>query len=121
MRQFLVVDDSPVIRKVARRMFEGLRFATAEAPDGPAGLQACADAMPDAILLDGTMPTMGGVEFLRRLRKMPGGAAPKVLFCALEYDVTEIARALRAGADDYVMKPFDREGMLVKLADAGII
>lgn len=120
MRQFLVVDDSAVIRKVARRMFEAMRFGTAEAEDGAAGLRLCGQAMPDAILLDGAMPQMDGFEFLRQLRKLPDGAKPKVLFCTTEHDVAQIARAIRAGADDYIMKPFDRAAMLSKLADVGL-
>ena len=63
--------------------------------------------MPDAILLDWSMPVMDGLEFLRRLRAEPGGDAPKVVFCTVENDLERIREALDAGADEYIMKPFD--------------
>ena len=72
MKQVLVVDDSTVIRKVAKRILEGLNFQTLEAEDGAKALSACTFVMPDAILLDWNMPVMDGFEFLRELRKMPG-------------------------------------------------
>ena len=120
MKQFLVVDDSAVIRKVAKRMLEGMRFETAEAEDGRTALKACGENMPDAILLDWNMPVMDGFEFLRHLRQLPDGAKPKVLFCTTEHDMTQIARAMRAGADEYIMKPFDRNVMLSKLEEVGL-
>ena len=121
MKQFLVVDDSAVIRKVAKRMLEGMRFETAEAEDGSAALQRCGERMPDAILLDWNMPIMDGFEFLRQLRALPEGRKPKVLFCTTEHDVTQIARAMRAGADEYIMKPFDQHIMLSKLEEVGLV
>src|SRR5215470_7754540 len=81
MKTCLVVDDSSVIRKVARRILEGLEFEIAEAEDGEQALEACRGKMPDAILLDWNMPKMDGYEFLRSLRKMPQGDRPKVVFC----------------------------------------
>ena len=84
-------------------------------------LAACGEAMPDAILLDWNMPTMDGYDFLKALRQTPGGEKPKVLFCTTENDVGAIARALHAGADEYIMKPFDREIVTAKLAQVGFV
>src|SRR4051812_50225669 len=109
MKCCLVVDDSSVIRKVARRILEGLDFEITEAEDGEQALQSCQSRMPEAILLDWNMPKMDGYEFLRSLRKLPGGDSPKVVFCTTENDVAHIARALHAGANEYIMKPFDKE------------
>jgi len=109
MKHVLVVDDSPVIRKVARRILEGMRFQTSEAADGKQALAACSFAMPDAIMVDWSMPILDGFDFVKELRRMPGGDRPKVVFCASEYDVAQIARAMHAGADEFMMKPFDRE------------
>src|SRR6476660_8180723 len=81
MRTCLVVDDSSVIRKVARRIRESLDFQSVEADDGAKALDACKRAMPEAVLLDWNMPVMDGYEFLGNLRRMPGGDAPKVVFC----------------------------------------
>ncbi len=120
MKQVLVVDDSPVIRKIARRILEGMNLGTSEAADGRQALAACAFLMPDAILVDGAMPVLDGYEFLRELRAMPGGERPKVVFCTSEYDVAQIARAMHAGADDFLMKPFDREHVQSKFEGLGV-
>jgi two-component system chemotaxis response regulator CheY len=84
MKTCLVVDDSSVIRKVARRILEGLDFQIIEAEDGEKALEVCKRELPDAILLDWNMPVMDGYEFLGNLRRMPGGDAPKVVFCTTE-------------------------------------
>ncbi|HEY8615741.1 response regulator [Phenylobacterium sp.] len=120
MKTCLVVDDSRVIRKVARRILEELGFEVAEAADGAEALAWCRVVMPDAILLDWQMPVMGGLDFLRRLRLEPGGQTPKVIFCSVENDLDRIRAALDGGADEYIMKPFDGEIMAYKLAAAGV-
>lgn len=121
MKHCLVVDDSAVIRKVARRILEGLSFRVTEAEDGEQALAACRTQMPDAVLLDWNMPVMDGYDFLRALRALPGGCHPKVVFCTTENDVANIARALRAGADEYIMKPFDKEIMTAKMQEVGLV
>ncbi len=121
MKSCLVVDDSSVIRKVARRILEGMEFQITEAEDGEQALGACQRELPDAILLDWNMPKMDGYEFLRSLRKLPGGDTPKVVFCTTENDVAHIARALHAGANEYIMKPFDKEIVEAKFQEVGLI
>ena len=121
MKNCLVVDDSSVIRKVARRILEGLEFKIAEAEDGEQALEACRRQMPDAVLLDWNMPRMDGYEFLRVLRRMPDGDRPKVVFCTSENEVAHIARALHAGANEYIMKPFDKEIVEAKFQEVGLI
>lgn len=120
MKHCLVVDDSAVIRKVARRILESLQFTITEAEDGAQAVDACRSSMPDAILLDWNMPVMDGYDFLRNLRQMPGGKAPKVVFCTTENDIAHIARAMHAGADEYIMKPFDKEIMTTKFQQVGL-
>ena len=107
MKTCLVVDDSRVIRKVSRRILEDLAFEVAEASDGVEALAWCSAVMPDVILLDWNMPQMDGMAFLRRLRAEPGGDAPKVIFCSVENEIERIREALDAGADEFIMKPFD--------------
>jgi two-component system, chemotaxis family, chemotaxis protein CheY len=121
MKTCLVVDDSSVIRKVARRILEGLQFQIIEAEDGEQALQSCQNQLPDAVLLDWNMPKMDGYEFLRQLRRMPGGDAPRVVFCTTENDVAHIARTLHAGANEYIMKPFDKEIVEAKLQEVGLL
>jgi two-component system chemotaxis response regulator CheY len=121
MKTCLVVDDSSVIRKVARRILEGMDFAITEAEDGQEALDACQRELPDAVLLDWNMPRMDGYEFLRTLRRMPGGDRPKVVFCTTENEVAQIARALHAGADEYIMKPFDKDIVAAKFQEVGLV
>jgi two-component system chemotaxis response regulator CheY len=117
----LVVDDSRVVRKVARRILEDLGFEVAEAGDGVEALAWVRTTMPDLVLLDWNMPAMNGLEFLRQLRAEPGGAAPRVVFCSVENDLDRIREALDAGADEYIMKPFDGDIVASKLALAGVL
>ena len=121
IRTCLIVDDSRIIRKVARRIVEGLGFEVDEAADGVEALSYCAGMMPDVVLLDWNMPVMDGLTFLRRLRASPGGDKPKVLFCTIETAPDRIAEALSAGADDYVMKPFDSEILHSKFSEVGAV
>ena len=120
-RTCLIVDDSRIIRKVARRIVEGLGYEVDEAADGAEAFAYCTGAMPDVLLVDWNMPVMDGITFLRRLRAMQGGKRPKVLFCTIETRPERIAEALAAGADDYVMKPFDGEILQSKLTEVGAI
>jgi two-component system, chemotaxis family, chemotaxis protein CheY len=121
MKMCLVVDDSRVVRKVARRILEALDFETAEASDGMEALAFCRTAMPDAVLLDWAMPNMDGLAFLRSLRAEPGGDQPIVVFCAAESEPNRIAEALDEGADEFIMKPFDGDIVAYKLGQAGLL
>ncbi len=121
MKSCLVVDDSRVVRKVARRIIEDLGFSCDEAEDGVKAYETCQKTMPDSILLDWNMPNMSGIEFLEKLRAMPGGNAPKVIFCTTENDMAFIQRALLAGANEYIMKPFDGEIVATKFSQIGLI
>ncbi|KQN71948.1 two-component system response regulator [Sphingomonas sp. Leaf67] len=120
MKNCLVVDDSKVIRKVARHILETLQFEVREAGDGREALDQCAKAQPDVILLDWNMPVMSGMDFLRALRQSEGGMQPKVVFCTTENGMAYIRAAIEAGADEYVMKPFDRETLESKLQIVGV-
>ena len=120
MKTCLVVDDSRVIRKVSRRILEDLGFEVAEAADGVEAMAWCTAVMPDLVLLDWQMPVMDGLEFLKRLRREPGGDRPRVVFCTVENEIERIREALDAGADEYIMKPFDGSIVAGKLADLGL-
>jgi two-component system chemotaxis response regulator CheY len=121
MKHCLVIDDSPVIRKVARRILEELRFTSSEAENGREALDLCLMQMPDAVLVDWNMPVMDGIAFLVALRKEQGGNEPKVIFCTTENDVEHITRAISAGANEYIMKPFDRDIIEAKFHEVGLI
>ena len=121
MKQCLVVDDSRVIRKVSRHILETLGFSVDEAENGRIGLEKCETSMPDVVLLDWNMPVMTGIEFITQLRQREGGDKPKVVFCTTENDVAHIREAITAGADEYVMKPFDHETLQIKLQLVGMV
>jgi two-component system, chemotaxis family, chemotaxis protein CheY len=108
MKSCLIVDDSTVVRKVARRILENMDYIVEEAEDGQDAFDKCRQEMPDAILLDWNMPIMSGLEFLKLLRAYVGGDKPHIVYCTVENDIGAIALALKAGASDYMMKPFDR-------------
>lgn len=121
MKTCLVVDDSRVVRMVARKILADLGFEIREAGDGRQAMDECRKVMPDAILLDWNMPVMSGIEFLRELRASEGGRDPKVVFCTTENDIQHIQEAITAGADEYIMKPFDSEILQSKFAQIGLI
>jgi two-component system, chemotaxis family, chemotaxis protein CheY len=120
MKTCLVVDDSKVIRKVARHILETLDFEVAEASDGQEALVHCQATPPDVVLLDWNMPVMSGMEFLRALGQVELASRPKVVFCTTENGMAHIRAAIDAGADEYVMKPFDRDTLESKLQLVGV-
>ena len=119
-RMCLVVDDSRVVRKVARRILEAHGYDVVEAEDGQKALEACRADMPDFVLLDWNMPVMDGITFLRHLREEFGPDDPIVVFCTTENDMTHIEMAINAGAQEYIMKPFDDEILVGKLSQVGL-
>jgi two-component system chemotaxis response regulator CheY len=115
----LIADDSAVIRKAARSMLSDLRFRIAEAQDGLEALTQCRKSRPDAILLDYTMPYLDGLAVMEELRRRTG-PGPKIIFCTPNRDPAHIARAINAGAHEYLIKPFDRNILVAKLAKLGL-
>jgi two-component system chemotaxis response regulator CheY len=120
-RSCLVVDDSRVVRKVARRILEANGYTVSEAGDGQQALDACRAGLPDVVLLDWNMPVMDGITFLRLLRGEFGPDNPTVIFCTTENDLTHIEMAITSGAQEYIMKPFDEEILVGKLGQAGML
>lgn len=121
MASCLIVDDSKVVRMVARRILEDLDFDILEAEDGQGALDICLQGMPDVILLDWNMPVMNGLDFLKQLRLAEGGEQPIVVFCTTENDMAHIREAISAGANEYIMKPFDRAIIEAKFSQVGVL
>jgi two-component system chemotaxis response regulator CheY len=119
MTHCLVIDDSHVMRAVAQRIFEDLGFETREAADHEAALAAFREAVPDVALIDGDMPDADGDALVRALRELPGGDGVLILYMTTENEVARITRALEAGANDFLMKPIDRETVGAKLIELG--
>jgi two-component system chemotaxis response regulator CheY len=120
-RTCLVVDDSRVVRKVARRILEAHGYAVAEAGDGQQALDSCRQSLPDCVLLDWNMPVMDGLTFLLKLRHEFGPDNPLVVFCTTENDMDHIEQAITSGAQEYIMKPFDEDILIGKLGQVGLL
>ena len=121
MSMCLIVDDNPDIRHDVGGIMRSFHFECIEAGNGEEAYYFCRAGMPDLIILDWSMPVMSGLDFLKKLRSMTGGKDPKVLFCAGENAVDFIQYGFAAGADGYVLKPFDRDMMEHKLQQLGFI
>lgn len=121
MTNCMIVDDSDVVRRVTKSIFKHLNCAPSEAADGPAALNRCREAMPDVILVDWHMPRMTGVEVIAALRAQPEGAKAKIIYCTTENDAADLVRAFAAGADDYLIKPYDSQTVKAKLATLGVL
>ena len=112
----LIVDDSDVIRRVVKHMLDALGHVSAEASNANEALAECDRQMPDIILLDWHMPAFNVIDFLTQLRLRPKGQRVKVIYSTSENDPVDIARAMTAGANEYIVKPFDRAALAQKLA-----
>ena len=108
----LIVDDFSTMRRTVKTCLHRMGFENiTEAEDGVIALRKLRESENrfGLIISDWNMPNMDGNDFLKALRRMPGGDRPKVVFCTTENDIGHIARALHAGANEYIMKPFDRD------------
>ena len=121
MKSCLIVEDSKVIRMVARKILQGLDFDTSEAADGREALDACKAQLSDAVLSDWEMPVMDGLEFLIELRKLSGGDAHVVVCCTTKTDIKHIQKAIECGANEYIVKPFDSEIIQAKFTQVGLL
>jgi len=107
MKACLTVDDSKVVRKFAVKIIEQLGFKPLEACDGKEALEVCSKEMPACILLDWNMPVMDGMQFLKEFRARSDSGGVIIIFCTTENDMSKIQTAIAAGANEYIMKPFD--------------
>ena len=112
MKRCLFVDDSSVIRKVAKRILGGSDLMVAEAASGLEAADICATDLPDVIVIDGGLADMPAVDLIRRIRAMETPVKPQILVSLIEVDVAAIMRAKRAGAQGYLLKPFNRPQLL---------
>lgn len=122
MKRILLVDDSRAVRLAAGRMVRQLGFEVLEAEDGQDALRVVREQGPvDAVLLDWNMPVMDGLSFLKALRADRSVAQPKVVMCTTENDMQRIIEAIQAGANEYIMKPFNEDIVRDKLQEAGLL
>ncbi len=121
MKIFMIADDSPVIRKVARRIIEDMGFVVVEAEDGEKAATLCHESMPDGILIDWDMPGMNGLELVEWLARHPDADRLKMLFCTSQVLVPVMTKAKRAGAHGFLLKPFNRAMIEMKFREVGLI
>ncbi|MGC9158943.1 MAG: response regulator [Terracidiphilus sp.] len=117
----LIVDDSRFVRGYLRGLLEEKGIECAEAADGEAGMEQLKSGVAfDFALVDWNMPVMNGLEMLEHMRA-EGYGDVKVMMVTTEAENDFILRALNAGADEYLMKPFDDEALTEKLAMLGLV
>ena len=117
----LVVDDSSVVRKVLSKIITELGFKTSQAENGAAALEACRESLPTVVLLDWNMPIMSGMEFFENFLEIEDHDDTKVIFCTTENELDKISEAIAKGADEYIMKPFDKDILEEKFRQVGLI
>ena len=116
-----MVDDSERILKDACALIEHLGFRVITARDGETGISLFIRHRPEFILLDWGLPGMSGLDFLKALRTLPGGERTQVLICGGNGRPNDIHLAMRAGASEYLLKPFDEDLLAFKLQQVGLI
>lgn len=117
----LVIDDSRAMRSILKGILASLDFEVVEAADGPQAIEILTqDHDFDIALVDWNLPSMNGLEIVTKVRKDPALSSVRLLMVTTEADFERMAQALRAGADEYIMKPFNRDMLLDKLVILGI-
>ncbi len=121
MKIVMIADDSPVIRKVARRLLEDMELVVVEAGDGAQAISMCRDNMPDILIIDWDMPGRSGVDVVAEIARMPSSENTVIFYCTSELNISEMTKAKRAGAKGFLMKPFNRKILLKKFMDVGVL
>jgi two-component system chemotaxis response regulator CheY len=117
MKRCMIVDDSSVIRKVAKRILNGPDLQIVEAGTAGEALALCQADIPDIIVVDTSLPDMPTVDFIRQAMAIDERLKPHIVICMTEFDVGAIMRAKRAGARGYILKPFNRPQLLERFRE----
>lgn len=118
----ITVDDSKTIRAIIKRTLIGVGFEVEEAEDGLVALERIKQCWPiDLAIVDWNMPNMNGLELVKALRALPEYADMRIMMATTESEISQMQLALEAGADEYLMKPFDREALEQKLMLLGLV
>lgn len=107
MQRFMITDSSDVVRKVGKRILSELDFLVSEAGSAAEAFANCQTDLPDYLLVDAAMD--GALELIANIRAMPNGKEPKIYYCVIEADLKKLMAGKRAGATDFLLKPFDRK------------
>lgn len=118
----LVVDDSRPIRRIETEILRDLGFETADACNGKEAIELLQSSAPtDLVLVDWNMPEMNGLEFIKAVRSEKRYSGMSILMVTTETEPEQMLRALTAGADEYLMKPFQKESLVDKLRLIGVV
>lgn len=123
MSRAMVIDDSRAMRMILSRALAASGFSVVQAPDGRQGLDALHRERDriELVLVDWNMPEMNGLEFIQKVRAQPDLSGVKLMMVTTETEIEQMARALEAGADEYIMKPFTTEAIQEKLRLMGVL
>ncbi len=120
MKRCLIADQSEIIRKVARHYLEKAQVEVLEADSADAALALILDKGTDAVILDWRLPGQTTIEFLSALRFGNKAKRPLIVYATTENDPADLSRAFAAGADSYLIKPFDQKSFMETMSNAGI-
>lgn len=107
MRRLMIADDSDVVRKVGMRILSGMGFLVSDAANGLEALSRCEAELPDILIVDAGMD--GALDLIANIRRLPNGKSVRIYYCVIEADLKKMMMGKRAGADDFLLKPFDRK------------
>lgn len=107
MQHLVIADDSDVVRKVGKRILTGIGFTVGEAANALEVISICQNQVPNILIIDAALD--GALELIGNIRRLPGGAAVRIYYCVVEADLRKMMAGKRAGADDFLLKPFDRK------------
>ena len=115
MQHCLVIEDSSIIRRVSRSIFESLAYRVSEAQTAAETLEHIALDAPDLILIDWVIPGTNVRDLITAIRRTKTAKRPFILYLTTDNDEADLKAAFKAGADDYLLKPFNREIIEMKL------
>jgi two-component system, chemotaxis family, chemotaxis protein CheY len=117
MLHCLVIDDSDIVRKYTRLIFESLNFRVSEADGAISALERLRWEIPDFILVDWRMPGENSIELISKIYEMTAHRRPHIMYVVSENDQPEIRRAMANGAGSFILKPFNRELIQMKFEE----
>jgi two-component system chemotaxis response regulator CheY len=115
MKICLVIDDTDVIRRIARKIVEGLGYIVVDAATAAEAYELCLKGLPQLILVDWRLPDGDTHALIREMAALKADHVPAIIYCATEADPVDLNAAFGAGATGYLLKPFDRESLQEKI------
>jgi len=107
MQRLMIADGSDVVRKVGKRILSELGFVVVEAASAQEAVSRCRAEIPSFLIVDAALE--GALDLIAQVRGMPNGKAVRIFYCVIEADLKKMMVGKRAGADDFLLKPFDRK------------